>query len=53
MSKMSELHIDIQVMLNQGYRPATISSMLDIPESWIDDTDTQDEELEINELENS
>lgn len=35
MSKISELYLDIELMLEQDYHPATISAMLDVPVSWV------------------
>lgn len=37
MSKMSELDIDIQNMLEEGYRPVTIATMLGVPVTWVYD----------------
>ncbi len=35
MSKMSELSLDIEMMLEKGDHPATISAVLDVPVSWV------------------
>ena len=35
MSRMADLEIDIMDMLNEGYRPATIASMLGVPITWV------------------
>ena len=37
MSKMSELVIDIEEMLDEGYRPLTISALLNVPVTWVYD----------------
>ena len=37
MSKMSELDYDIQNMLEEGYRPVTIATMLGVPVTWVYD----------------
>jgi hypothetical protein len=35
MSKMNELYLDIELMLEQGTHPSTISAVLDVPVSWV------------------
>jgi hypothetical protein len=35
MAKVSELSLEIELMLVQDYHPATISAMLDVPVSWV------------------
>lgn len=35
MSKVNELYLDIELMLEQGSHPATISAVLDVPVSWV------------------
>ncbi len=35
MSKVNELYLDIELMLEQGTHPATISAVLDVPVSWV------------------
>lgn len=35
MSKMSALHQDIFTMLEKGYRPIRIATILEVPVSWI------------------
>jgi hypothetical protein len=35
MSKVNELFLDIELMLEQGSHPATISAVLDVPVSWV------------------
>jgi len=35
MSRMSELSIDIQAMLEEGYEPRTIARYLEIPVEWV------------------
>jgi hypothetical protein len=32
---MSELSLDIEMMLEKGDHPATISAVLDVPVSWV------------------
>ena len=47
MSKMSELSLDIQGMLEEGYEPRTIARYLEIPVEWVYEELSQetDEEL--------
>lgn len=35
MSKMAELVLDIETMLEKGDHPATISAVLEVPVSWV------------------
>lgn len=35
MSKMSELSIDIQAMLEEGHEPRAIARILEIPVEWV------------------
>ena len=35
MSKMSELSIDIQAMLEEGHEPRAIAQILEIPVEWV------------------
>jgi len=35
MSKMSELCIDIELMLEQGYSPVRIAEYLEVPITWV------------------
>ena len=35
MSRMSELSIDIQAMLEEGHEPRTIAQILEIPVEWV------------------
>jgi hypothetical protein len=35
MSRMADLELDIIDMLDEGYRPATIASMLGVPITWV------------------
>ena len=35
MSKVSELYLDIELMLAQEYHPSTISAVLEVPVSWV------------------
>ena len=46
MSQMSNLAIEIDGMLEEGYLPVTIARNLEIPVSWVyETTDTDSEEL--------
>jgi len=49
MSKVNELYLDIELMLEQGTHPATISAVLDVPVSWvyevIDDSQKTEEDF--------
>lgn len=38
MSKMSDLSLDIEMLIEQGKHPVTIAKMLDIPIVWVYDT---------------
>jgi hypothetical protein len=38
MSRMSDLQIEIQEYLERGYSPETVSSMLRVPQCWVEDT---------------
>ena len=48
MSKMSELSLDIEMMLEKGDHPATISAVLDCPVSFVYDVleDVQDAQFD-------
>lgn len=35
MNKVNQLYLDIELMLEQGTHPATISAVLDVPVSWV------------------
>ena len=35
MSKMAELAMEIEDLLREGYKPVTISAMLQIPLDWV------------------
>jgi hypothetical protein len=35
MSKMADLEIEILDMIEEGYRPVTIASMLGVPLTWV------------------
>jgi hypothetical protein len=35
MSKMAELDMEIRTMLDDGYRPVTIASVLNVPVTWV------------------
>jgi hypothetical protein len=49
MSKMSELSLEIEMMLEKGDHPATISAVLDVPVSWVyevlEDAEKPDEDF--------
>jgi len=46
MSKMSDLYVEINDMLEAGYLPVTIARNLEIPITWVYETaDTVSEEL--------
>ena len=49
MSKVNELYMDIELMLEKGTHPATISAVLDVPVSWVyevlDDAEKPDEDF--------
>jgi hypothetical protein len=38
MSRMSDLHIEIQEQLARGYSPEKVSSILRVPQYWVEDT---------------
>jgi hypothetical protein len=38
MSRMSDLHIEIQEQLARGYSPEKVSSILRVPQCWVEDT---------------
>jgi hypothetical protein len=38
MSKMTNVMLDIEMMIEDGVHPATIAKMLDIPIVWVYDT---------------
>ena len=37
MSKMAELDMEINDMLDEGFRPVTIASMMGVPVTWVYD----------------
>jgi len=43
MSKMSELSLEIQDLLEQGHSPFTIARQLEIPVTWVFDEHKQEE----------
>ena len=49
MSKVNELYMDIELMLEKGDHPATISAVLDVPVSWVyevlEDAEKSDEDF--------
>jgi hypothetical protein len=45
MSRMSELCIDIELMLEQGYNPVRIAEYLEVPITWVyESAELMDEE---------
>lgn len=38
MSKMSEISLEIQELLNQGVHPTNIAKLLQVPLAWVYDT---------------
>jgi hypothetical protein len=38
MSKMADIMLDIEMMIEEGTHPVTIAKMLDIPITWVYDT---------------
>ena len=46
MSVMSELSMDIQDMLEEGFAPATIARILEIPVSWVYEASVQETSAE-------
>jgi|LauGreDrversion4_2_1035121.scaffolds.fasta_scaffold171310_2 hypothetical protein len=48
MSKMADLDLDIQLMLEDGYRPVTIASMLGVPVTWVYDVAEKQQQEEGN-----
>lgn len=46
MSRMSELHMEILEMLEQGDRPVKISTLLDVPIDIVYDVLEQEEQVE-------
>jgi hypothetical protein len=38
MSKMTNVMLDIEMMIEEGTHPVTIAKMLDIPITWVYDT---------------
>ena len=45
MSKMSELDLDIQYLLEKGKSPMEVARELEIPVSWVYEKQDQDEEM--------
>jgi hypothetical protein len=43
MSKMSDLSLEIQDMLEEGYLPVTIARQLEIPVTWVHEEVEQEE----------
>ena len=43
MSKMSDLSLEIQDMLEEGYLPVTIARQLEIPVAWVQEEVEQEE----------
>ena len=48
MSKMADLEVEIIDMLDQGYRPVTIASMLGVPVTWVYEAAENAEDEESN-----
>lgn len=39
MSKMAEIMLDIEELLREGYKPVTVAAMLNVPVSWVYETE--------------
>jgi hypothetical protein len=51
MSKMADMSLDIQLMLEDGVHPTTIAKTLEVPLGWVYDTlESMDEENNTEEL---
>lgn len=50
MSKMAELAMDVQNMLDDGYRPVTIATMLNVPVTWVYDVAEMQQEYDVAEM---
>jgi len=53
MSKMNDISMEVNEMLEAGYLPVTVASMLEIPINWIYETAEANEELSPFETVNS
>jgi len=47
MSRMSELSIDIQAMLEDGHEPRAIAQILEIPAEWVYEQLLQESDKEL------
>ena len=47
MSKMSDLSIDIQAMLEEGHEPRAIAQILEIPAEWVYEEMLQESNTEL------
>ena len=47
MSRMSELSIDIQAMLEEGHEPRAIARILEIPVEWVYEELSQESNKEL------
>ena len=47
MSRMSELSIEIQAMLEEGHQPRTIAQILEIPAEWVYEEMSQESDKEL------
>jgi len=53
MSKMSDLSLEVNEMLEAGYLPVTVAKMLEIPINWVYETADVEDELSPFETVNS
>ena len=53
MSKMSNLSLEVNEMLEAGYLPVTVAKMLEIPINWVYETADVEDELSPFETVNS
>jgi hypothetical protein len=51
MSRMSDLYVEINDMLEAGYLPVTIARNLEIPVSWVYESADSDENEELSPFE--
>jgi len=47
MSRMSELSIEIQAMLEEGHQPHAIAQILEIPVEWVYEEMSQESDKEL------
>ena len=50
MSKMSELALDIEMMLEKGDHPSTISAVLEVPVTWVYEVMEEIQDAQYDEL---